>query len=174
MYKRQIYSVLETVAAGAFTLKYPTSGDYRSAIITEDLDGDNQQEAMAFYQKADEAAIIRVVFMRKAGDAWQSLGDFTNTATQVDKVAFGDVNGDGDQEVIIGWGSAQTGSTSLCVYSIEKGKMKELNLDQSYSCLLYTSCASPSGISQLFPALFSSALERRRMAAYPAASVRIQ
>lgn len=131
--KSAIYSVLETVAAGAFTLKYPTSGDYRSAIITEDLDGDNQQEAMAFYQKADEAAIIRVVFMRKAGDAWQSLGDFTNTATQVDKVAFGDVNGDGDQEVIIGWGSAQTGSTSLCVYSIEKGKMKELNLDQSYS-----------------------------------------
>lgn len=133
--KSAIYSVLETVAGGDFTLKYPTSGDYRSAIITEDLDGDGQQEAAAFYQKTGDAAGISVVFMQKIGEAWQSLGSFSNTATQVDKVAFGDVDGDGRREVVIGWGSSQTGSTTLCVYSVEaeKKKMKELNLDQPYS-----------------------------------------
>ncbi len=130
--KSAIYSVLETAAGGTFTLKYPSRGDYRSAIIMEDLNGDNQEEAIAFYQKADEAGGISILFIQKSGDSWQSMGGFTNASSQVDKVAFGDVDGDGIRDVVVGWGNAQTG-TSLCVYSLNKGKMKELNLDQSYS-----------------------------------------
>ncbi len=131
--KSAIYSVLETAAGGTFTLKYPSSGDYRSAIIMEDLNGNGQEEAVAFYQKVDEAGGISILFIQKNGDSWQSMGGFTNTSSQVDKVDFGDVDGDGVRDVVVGWGNAQTGSTSLCVYSLKKGKMKELNLDQSYS-----------------------------------------
>lgn len=130
--KSEIYSVLETVAGNGFTLKYPGSGDYRSAIIMKDLNGDGQSEAVAFYQKADDTG-ISILFIQKAGETWQSLGGFTNTASQVDKVEFGDVNGDGNQEVVVGWGNAQASSTFLCVYSAEQGKMQEMNLDQSYS-----------------------------------------
>lgn len=131
--RSEIYSVLEATAGANFTLKYPGSGDYRSAFIMEDLDGDSTQEAIAFYQSADAGGGISVLFIQKVNGIWQSLAGFTNTASQIDKIEFGDVNGDGRKEVIIGWGNASTGSTFLCVYYRQDGYIHELNLEQSYS-----------------------------------------
>ena len=43
-----IYSLLETAGGADFTLCYPETGDFLSAILQHDLDGDGKAEALAF------------------------------------------------------------------------------------------------------------------------------
>lgn len=65
--------------------------------------------------------------------AGRRLGILITRATTVDKVCFGDINGDGHDEAVIGWGSNLNNSTTICVYYYENGKMCELKLEQSYT-----------------------------------------
>ncbi len=130
--KADIHALLESKAGGKMMLKYPRSGDYRSAIVTHDICGDKTEEAMAIYQKGDESAGTNIMFMKK-DEKWTDMGSFNNPAGQVDKVCFGDVNGDGKDEVIVGWGSSLNNTSTICVYYYKNGKMNELKLDQSYT-----------------------------------------
>lgn len=61
------------------------------------------------------------------------MGFFNNPAAQVDKICFGDLNGDGKDEVVVGWGSTLNNTSTICVYYYKNGKMNELKLDQNYT-----------------------------------------
>ncbi|QAT50884.1 VCBS repeat-containing protein [Caproiciproducens sp. NJN-50] len=128
-----IQSLLESTAGGKMTLKYPSAGEYRSAIIKHDLYGDQNDEAIAFYQKDDETSGINVMFMRQNGGKWESMGSFSNPASNVDRVCFGDLDGDGKDEVIVGWGSSLNNTGDICSYYQQNGQMKELQMNQSYT-----------------------------------------
>lgn len=128
-----IQNLLESTAGGKMTLKYPSSGDYRSAIITHDLCGDQSDEAIAFYQKGDETAGTNIMFMRRSGGKWVSMGSFNNPAAKVDRVCFGDLDGDSKDEVIVGWGSSLNNTGNICVYYYRDGAMQELQVNQSYT-----------------------------------------
>ncbi len=128
-----IQALLESTAGGKMTLKYPSAGKYRSAIIKHDLCGNQTDEAIAFYQKDDETSGINVMFMRRSGGKWASMGSFNNPASNVDRVCFGDLNGDGKDEVIVGWGSSLNNTGDICVYYNEGDQMKEMQLNQSYT-----------------------------------------
>lgn len=127
-----IQSLLDQTAGGQFTLKYPAEGDNRSAILEHGASG-GSEEAVAFYQKNDEATTTEVVFMEKTAGAWKVTGTFSNQASQVDRVCFGNLNGDGRDETVVGWGSSLNNNSSICVYYEQGGKMNELKLNQNYS-----------------------------------------
>ena len=59
-----------------------------------------QEDAIAFYQKKGDSAGINVMFIHKQEDSWKAIGDFNNPASTVDKICFGDVNGDGHDEAV--------------------------------------------------------------------------
>ncbi|MCY1713832.1 FG-GAP repeat domain-containing protein [Caproiciproducens galactitolivorans] len=130
--KADIHALLESKTDGKMTLKYPRSGDYRSAIITHDVCGDKNDEAMAIFQKGDETSGTDLMFMKKDGK-WTDMGFFNNPAAQVDKVCFGDVTGDGKDDVIVGWGNSLNNTSTICVYYYKNGKMNELKIDQTYT-----------------------------------------
>lgn len=130
--KADIHTLLASKAGDKMTLKYPRSGDYRSAIITHDLCGDLSEEAMAIYQKGDDVSGTNIMFMKKDGK-WKDMGFFNNPAAQLDKVCFGDLNGDGKDETIVGWGNSLSNTSTICVYYYKNGKMNELKLEQSYT-----------------------------------------
>ena len=116
------------------TLIYPKNGDYRSAIISRDLNGDGVAEVAGFC----------------ANGAWYSLAQFTSAATQVDRVFFGDLTGDGTEEVVVGWGDPQTATASVSVYSIESGSVRELSMNAvTYSEMLLTDFDGDS-VQELF------------------------
>ena len=130
--KADIHALLESKTDGKMTLKYPRSGDYRSAIITHDMCGDKNDEAMAIYQKGDETSGTNIMFMKKDGK-WVDMGSFSNPSAQVDKVCFGDLDGDGKDETVVGWGSSLNNTSTICVYYYKNGKMNELKLEQAYT-----------------------------------------
>lgn len=128
-----IQNLLESTADGDLTLKYPSAGEYRSAIIKHNIYGDESDEAIAFYQKKGETSGINIMFMWKDAGKWENLGLFNNPASKVDRVCFGDMDGDGTDEVIVGWGSSLNNTGEICVYYQQDERMQELQLSQSYT-----------------------------------------
>ncbi len=131
--RAQIHDELEKAAGGSLVLKYPSRGEFRSAIVMHSLVSIGQEDAIAFYQKKGDNAGINVMFIHKEDDVWTTVGDFNNPASSVDKICFGDINADGHDEAIIGWGNNLNNSTTICVYYYENGQIHELKLEQSYT-----------------------------------------
>ena len=126
-----IQGLLEQTAGSDMVLEYPAAGQYRSAVIAHRLGGESG--AMAFYRKGDDAAGTSIAFMQKAGGGWRSAGVFSNPAAQVDRVCFGDLDGDGEDETVVGWGNSLNNTGTICVYYYKGGRMNELRLNQSYT-----------------------------------------
>ena len=80
--------------AKRYVLKYPKSGDYRSAFILRDFDGDGVEEAVAFYRKKDDASKTHVNLLRKKNGAWSSVRDTEGYGNDIDRVVFGDIAGE--------------------------------------------------------------------------------
>ncbi len=131
--RADIYALLEAKAGGNFTLKYPATGEHRSAIICHNLSGDSHPEALALYQRGENDTAVNILFSAKEGNKWKEIGTFSNPAAQVDRVCFGDLNGDGYDEAIVGWGSSAGSASMMSVFYYKNGRMNELKLGQTYN-----------------------------------------
>ena len=97
-----IQELIEKAAGGQYLLKYPKGGDYRSAIVTADLNSDEIDEAVAFYRaKPDEA--VHMLVMRCVKDKWKTCTDFKTAYTDVNSITFADYNFDGVLDILAGF-----------------------------------------------------------------------
>lgn len=117
------------------TYIYPKNGEYRSAIITQSFFGTNSKDALGFVLL--DTGGIEVKFLSCDNDGvWRTVSSFKNSATQVDSVYFGDLSGDGINNVIIGWGNTQNNmSAAMSVYSYKNGRMIETQAEKPYGAL---------------------------------------
>ncbi len=124
--KQNVYDALEqTVGNQNFALKYPRTGDYRSAIIMHPVSDANSEDAIALYQvKNGETSGTYITFLSKRNSVWTNIGTYQSTSSQVDRVAFGDLNGDGRDEVVVGWGNGVTSLAELSVYAYDPKDQK--------------------------------------------------
>lgn len=121
-----IQQALEQAVTEKYTLKFPTSGDYRSAIFQKDINGDGIYEAVAFYSTvADNAVTMHINFIINKDSEWQSVADFRCVATGVETVDFKDMNGDGTEEILVGWSVYGTVDKALGVYSFADSKFTQ-------------------------------------------------
>ena len=92
--------------------------------------------------------------MKSEEDVWKTVFTARNPATQVDRVCFGDLNGDGRSDVLIGWGSTSgvTGRTAqVCAYLYDDaGDITEYTLG-SYGEMTVTDF-DDDGVDELFTA----------------------
>ncbi len=104
--KAEIQKTLEQYAGTDIVLKYPQSGEYRSAFVTTQLTEGESNEAFVFYRPKADTAGIHCVFMEKSGGKWVVRKDIAKAeASAVSQIVFSDLNGDGRKEVLIGWGT---------------------------------------------------------------------
>lgn len=127
------------------TFVYPKLGEYRSAVIMHDFTGNGTEDALGFYML--ESGSVEVQFLTKVADEttssidveqdgyepsakWTTITKFKNASTQVDRVAFGDINGDGVSDILIGWGStASLVNASMYAYIYTEGVITEIPID---------------------------------------------
>lgn len=119
-----------------YVLKYPTSGDYRSAFVRKDINGDGETEAFAFYSTtSDNIVTMHVNLILKQNGAWKSVGDFKCVATGVDTVEFSDMDGDGVFEIVVGWSIYGSVDKSVGVYTV-KNNLFAQRIIESYTRFL--------------------------------------
>lgn len=125
-----IQQAVEKFAGGEIDLKYPKKGDYLSAFVLYDVDNDGQAEAVAFYSPDDTTTSdIYVAFVDNEDGVWTVLGSVPTSATDVEKVSFADINGDGIAEVIVGWNIFSKIDKQVAVYTTENGKFTQRLLE---------------------------------------------
>ena len=132
--EQQIQTALErylseeygTAQAEQYKLKYPMEGAYRTAFIVQDMDMDGDDEALAFYTIDSDTEFIHLNYLRKLGTEWESMGDWESESTHVLEVRFGDMNGDGKQELLVGFELSSTRDSQLSLFQLSKLSMTVL------------------------------------------------
>jgi len=122
---------------GEFALKYPASGEYRSAVICEDIDGDKQNEAFAFYStNEDDQTRMYINLLKKNGKEYISLDSISITASGVEKVEFFDVDGDNTKEILVGWQVYANSEKQFAIYSVSSDTLVQRFLGQytNFAC----------------------------------------
>ena len=118
-----IQAALNKSITEKYSFKFPTSGEHRSAIILNDLDGDGTEEAVAIYSTTVENTTnMNINLIAKNGEVWYSAGNIKVVATGIEKIEFADLGGDSKKEIIVGWNVYESVDKSVGVYSVtEKG-----------------------------------------------------
>lgn len=131
-----IQRVIKDSIKGEYTLKYPSGGEYRSAVILNDVDADGKFEAFVLYgQTEDDVDYMHINIIKQKGKKWVSLADKKIVAGGVDRVDFADLNSDGFLEIIVGFEIYGSTEKQLSVYSVEKNGVTQ-RLTHEYTSFL--------------------------------------
>lgn len=134
-----------TLAAGDSNIKYkyPQNGDYHSSFILYDLDKDNSEEALVFYQAPSRGDSTWLNILDKENQNWISVCEFpapgvsnSNNDISVDFVSFEYLSDDEYPNIIIGWIDSRKSKT-VVVYSYSNNILTEI-FDKDYGELVIT------------------------------------
>lgn len=126
--QQKIEQALEKAVGGKLSLKYPITGEYRSAFIMHDFDNDGNNEALAFYSTANGNGGTHIAVLKKIKSGWISVGDISGDGTDIDSIEFGDFTGSGSDDLAVCWRSFNSTDMTLCVYSNICRKRKKVGL----------------------------------------------
>ena len=141
----EIQQALEQNASGGIQLKYPQTGSYRSAFVLHDCDGDGEEEALAFYALESEAQEtvppLHVSLIDRVEEEWRPQTEISLPGT-INQVDFADLDGDGREEILLGWVQASTLENKLAVYTFRENTLIQ-RMQENYT--QYAVCNLISG-----------------------------
>lgn len=91
----------------------------------KDLDGDGQQEAVAFFRNSADEKPLKICIFTADGDTYQQTAVIEGSGTSIYSIEYNDLDNDGRQELIVGW-RVSTDAQALTVYSLRTGQPEEL------------------------------------------------
>lgn len=163
----QMYPIGQALkaSAGNYNLVYPTSGNHRSAIILEDINGDAVFEAFAFYStNDDEMTTMHINLICQKNGEWVSVSDQTIVATGVETVDFCDLNGNGTEEILVGWEVNGNSEKQLSVFAFESEQLVQKML-QPYSGFVCCDL-DDNGINEIFVHLLNTSEQINKATVY--------
>ena len=153
--KAEIQSLIDLTAGEGYTLKYPQSGSFRSAITMKDIDSDGLEEAIAFYQPVGDIATVHILVMDNVSGEWQTVGDFKSQSTSVESLNFCDLDGNGVMEIVPSWKTYNANINQLSLYIYEDNKLREISCENTCSSLVSGDFTEQSGEELILLSLFS-------------------
>jgi len=120
----------------AYTLKYPSGGNYHSAVVQNDINGDGVFEAFALYSTADgDTTYMNVEVLTQESGSWSCAASAQVVAGGVEMIDFCDLNADGVLELLVGFEIYGATEKQLAVYSFA-GKALSQRMLQRYTHFL--------------------------------------
>ena len=109
--------------------KAPVSGEYLSAFLTYNIDGDKEKEALVFYaDDAYDTTASVAVYSQSEGE-WVLTSKTEGDGSDVYSVEFADFNGDSYPEIIVCWSLFDSKSNKIVtVYSVKKASCEIVKL----------------------------------------------
>jgi hypothetical protein len=159
-----IYAALTRSVGERITLKYPKSGQFRSAVTVADIDGDGGIEAIAFYEReaylnsanstnsANETLLRMNILDKNAAGDWYSVYDHTGAGSEVDRLIISPLGNSSSPLITVGFIQV-SGSKTARIYSYVDNRLSgdfsdnyelcftvDINRDSRYElCLLHRS-----------------------------------
>ncbi len=123
----QLNAILEDGAEYAA----PTSGTNIQPVQLTDLDGDGQQEAVAFFRKAEDERPLKIYIFSVRENRYEQSAVIEGSGASVYSIVYSDMDGDGQTELIVGW-RVNAELQALSVYALTPAGTKELLRSVSY------------------------------------------
>lgn len=103
----------------------PASGRNIQPVQLEDLDGDGQEEAVAFFRNTSDEKPLKIYIFATDGESYRQTAVIESSGTSIYSVTYSDLNADGCSEILVGW-RVTTDLQALVVYSLRNGEVTEL------------------------------------------------
>ena len=114
-----IKKALDDYATAGYSLKTPAHGNYISSYNFFDFNADKTDEAVAFYEPADNLGTISMAVIQKLGDKWTVTDNISGDGKDIYSVDFDDITGDGKNELLICWDLIRNSTNhELSIYSV--------------------------------------------------------
>ena len=123
-----IYEALRLSKGGDVNLKYPVSGQYRSAFVVENIDDESSNEAIVFYEASnitDDGSSLRLNFLDKQDGKWISMYDFAAMGSEIEKVQFADL-GDNGTSIVITYTLQNSSDHATSIFKYENNLPSEV------------------------------------------------
>ena len=116
----------EGLGTGDYTLKYPTSGENRSAYILCNLDEEESMEAVVFYQLGNDTAIRMNILDRDDSGSWKSVYDMAGAGDEINSVDFAAISSKEKNNLIISWKGRGRSELDVEIYAYDSGTLRSL------------------------------------------------
>lgn len=148
----EIYQALLSSVNTNISLVYPRSGEYTSAFVVEDIDGDGLEDALVFYQDQSQATSttgsVRMNFLVQRDGNWVSTHDISlQNATEVEKMQL--FEEEGVTYLVVGFNQSSSSEKLLKVYVYSQENGPEERLSENCSNFTVTDLDG-DGVSDLF------------------------
>lgn len=147
----EIYQALLGSVNANISLVYPRSGEYTSAFVVEDIDGDGLEDALVFYRDQSQATStgsVRMNFLVQRDGNWVSTHDISlQNATEVEKMQL--IHQDGTTYLVVGFNQSSTSEKLLKVYTYSQEQGPQERLSENCSNFTVTDLDG-DGIHDLF------------------------
>ena len=132
-----VKSALDSFLSNGYSLKNPSSGEYITSYNFYDLDGDEKEEAVAFYEPNDNLGTIRMAIIKEYSGKWEVVSDISGYGDDAYRLDFADLNNDGKDEIIVCWNNISNSNSHLfVVYNLKfedkKFEVKQINKNEIY------------------------------------------
>ena len=99
----ELQRAIDAVLGGGAVYSAPVDGVHRKSVQLCDLDGDGEEEAVAFFATAGEKPLKIYIFRRSAGK-YEKAAVIEGAGSSIESIDYEDLDGDGWMEAVVGWG----------------------------------------------------------------------
>ena len=95
----------------------PLTGDNTQTVQLQDIDGDGNPEAIAFFRIASDPKPLKVYIFKQVNNNYSTYSVIEGEGTAIHAISYRDLNGDGSAEVVVSWRMSEK-VHSLAAYSV--------------------------------------------------------
>jgi len=110
---------INDLIANGYEYASPTSGRNIQSVQMVDLDGDGDEEAVAFFRRSSDEKALKIFIFSANNGAYEQLCTIESSGTAVDSVYYQDLTGDGRLELVVGW-RISTDVQTVATYIVQK------------------------------------------------------
>lgn len=158
---QELSAQIDTILASGAEYASPTSGSNLQSVQLEDLDGDGNEEALAFFRVNSDTKPLKIYIFRAVGDTYEQASVIEGTGTSIYSIRYVDMNGDGVKEILVSWrASTEVQVQAMAVYALEdlepvmlmstayaRYEVADLDADEIQELIVLRSDETESGLS---------------------------
>lgn len=91
------------ILAGGAEYAAPAAGNNLQSVQLVDLNGDGEEEAVAFFRSNSEEKPLKIYIFQNAGETYQQTSIIEGSGTAVQSIRYVDLDSDGVKEILVSW-----------------------------------------------------------------------